>query len=653
MIKYKVLFIFCAAFIGGTELHSQNDSTLHAPHKVQLDVVEIRAERLQDFSAGSKILKIDSATLAEHQHQSLADVLSSESTLFIKTYGQGSLATSSFRGAGAAHTAVLWNGFNLNSSMNGVLDFSLVPIDFMNEIKIQYGGSSSLWGSGAVGGSIHLNFVPKFNEGFKSELALSGGSFGSVREKINLEWSGKKIVSKITFLNSKAQNDFTYINPYLSDSSEVRQNNAKVKTLGIINENHFKLAGKQSINVIAWLQETTREIPPTYFQNNSAAKQLDKFLKLSSQWNLNLKKLSLTARIGYFNEFLNYQDSSSNINSNNASQNLIGEMEGTWKINKGHKITGGWNQTYLWAKVDAYTSIAQQNKTSLFSAYQFQNSKQNFTLQLSARQEWMDGKRVPFVYSGGVNWKIFRLIETYIQAAKVYRLPNFNDRFWTPGGNPNLSPESGYSQEAGLRIKKHFLKNTIEFSWDGCIFNRNINDWIVWLPDPNGAPYWTPQNIMEVWSRGAETHTQLQYSIRKFKVQLSVNTNYVLSTNEKTLNANDESKGKQLLYVPMYSGNGKLQVSYANVGISYRHSYTGYRYTSSDNTEYLSPFDLGSLGLFYNKNYKKLMLTTFFQIENLWNKSYQLMEARPMPMRNYSLGINLSYHSPKSIHPNQ
>ena len=51
--------------------------------------------------------------LPQQQDGSIADVLSKNSALFIKTYAPGSLATTSMRGMGAQHTAVLWNGINL------------------------------------------------------------------------------------------------------------------------------------------------------------------------------------------------------------------------------------------------------------------------------------------------------------------------------------------------------------------------------------------------------------------------------------------------------------------------------------------------------------------------------------------------------------
>ena len=90
------------------------------------------------------------------------------------------------------------------------------------------------------------------------------------------------------------------------------------------------------------------------------------------------------------------------------------------------------------------------------------------------------------------------------KASKDFRIPTINDRFWSPGGVENLLPESGFSQEIGAKLHK----NTTQFtsSFDATLFNRNIDNWILWLPN---AGYWSPRNILLVWSRGMETANTL------------------------------------------------------------------------------------------------------------------------------------------------
>jgi vitamin B12 transporter len=78
------------------------------------DVV-ITSSRFDQFNTGSKTCQPDSVASITYRTQSLAELLGSQSQVYIKSYGQGTLATSSFRGAATEHTAVLWKGFNLQS----------------------------------------------------------------------------------------------------------------------------------------------------------------------------------------------------------------------------------------------------------------------------------------------------------------------------------------------------------------------------------------------------------------------------------------------------------------------------------------------------------------------------------------------------------
>jgi len=82
----------------------------------------------------------------------------------------GSIATSAIRGASAGHTVVVWNGLALQSPMLGLLDLSMLPSGLVDEVSIQYGGQSTLWGSGAIGGVIHLNNQAKFGKKFGIDI---------------------------------------------------------------------------------------------------------------------------------------------------------------------------------------------------------------------------------------------------------------------------------------------------------------------------------------------------------------------------------------------------------------------------------------------------------------------------------------------------
>ncbi len=181
---------------------SESDTTLN------IQEVIVNDTRLENFSTGTKVQNFDSETLEQFDGDNLSDLLINESGIFIKTYGLGSLATSSFRGGSASQTVTLWNGFNINSPMNGQLDFSLVPAGLTNNVKIQHGGTSALWGSGAIGGTIHLNSIPVFDKGITAAASFEAGSFGTFKEKVSFEISKPKWISALKFSHNNAKNNF-------------------------------------------------------------------------------------------------------------------------------------------------------------------------------------------------------------------------------------------------------------------------------------------------------------------------------------------------------------------------------------------------------------------------------------------------------------
>jgi iron complex outermembrane receptor protein len=293
---------------------------------------------------------------------------------------------------------------------------------------------------------------------------------------------------------------------------------------------------------------------------------------------------------------------------------------------------------------DGYSNEQRQNRTALFAAYSFNSSNKKFQTTIAARQEIMQQKFVPFVYSFGAAYKFSKWVSTKCSAAKIYRVPTMNDLYWNPGGNPDLKPESGYSTEAGLLIYFNLPKQKINFSFEPTVFNKNIDNWILWLP---GISYWSPQNIMQVWSRGMETRSELRFTAQKFSVKINVMTNYVLSTNEKIKLENDASLHKLLIYTPMYSGHAKITLQYKKFSLSYLHKYVGYRYTSADNTEFLTPYNLANVYAAYQLKLKNYDINFFAEANNIFNQQYQVLLNRAMPLVNYQAGFSIQFHQNK------
>ena len=605
--------------------------------------VEVLSPRLAPRQTGLEVLTFDSTQLQTYHQQNLADLLTDESPLFIKSYGLGSLATSSFRGGSAYHTAVLWNGISLASPMNGLVDFSLLPVAAADELYIQEGAGSALFGSGAVAGAIHLVSKPRFNRGTTASLDASFGSFADFRQNASVEISREKGVSSIQLFHTTAQNNFPFENTYAPGSPRVQQTHAQLRNLGFINENQWQLGAHHTLQLNAWLQTTHRNIPPTLLQQESHAAQQDDALRLHAAWNYTRQRTATFVRAAWLEERLVYTDSLSGLDAVTNTRSLVAEAETKITFHPQHALNLGLHHTTATASNENFPENPLQNRTAAFGAYDVNAFAQKLNAQLSGRAELVNGSAVPFTFSAGADYQLVSWLKLRASVAKVYRLPTFNDLYWEPGGNPNLQPESGYAQEVGADVVVQGKALRLESGMTG--FSRTIDHWIIWMP---GLSYWSPHNILEVWSRGVETQSTLSYTRGKTRIALTLLTNYVLAENQKATSADDASVGKQLIYTPIYSGMAKVSVNYKQFMAFYRHNYTGYRYTSTDHSQYLAPFDLGAVHVAYRFAHKPFSGRVFFEVNNLWNEQYQVLSNRPMPGINFQVGISIRFHQPRN-----
>ena len=140
-----------------------------------LKEVSVYGLPVTSYATGSKVVQIKSG----EEVTTLSDKLIDETPFYLKTYGNNQLSTITIRGTTASQTAVLWNGININSPTLGQTDFSLIPLFLFDEVSVQYGTGSALYGSDAIGGSIMIGQSSgQFDKGFAGTFYQQVGSFG-------------------------------------------------------------------------------------------------------------------------------------------------------------------------------------------------------------------------------------------------------------------------------------------------------------------------------------------------------------------------------------------------------------------------------------------------------------------------------------------
>ncbi|HNU57135.1 MAG TPA: TonB-dependent receptor [Flavobacteriales bacterium] len=601
---------------------------------VQLRMHEVSAPRLVGTMAGSKLEVVDSATYARYGASDLATLLANESPVFIKSYGLGSLATSAFRGGAAQHTAILWNGFNIQNPMLGQMDLSLVPVASATDVRIQYGGGTALWGSGAVGGSILLNGGTHYAEGLSLDAGLRVGSFGQAREQLRIGFGDARWSLSVAAFHQAARNDFSYV---VNDDSR-RQRNAELEQRGVITELRRRVGSHQQVHFAHWYQFTDRNVPAPMHATQSEARQVDESQRITGGWQRNTARADLHVRGAWFDEGLWWYPNGMEVDRSRA-RTAIGEAELRWRPARGHAIGLGVNSTQATAISIGYVDRPQQVRNALFGTYGYQHPEERWSMSASVRQERMDARWIPLTATVGAEHVLRPRWRVKASASRVYRVPTFNDLYWVPGGDRQLRPEQGYAAEAGVVGEEHMGR--LHLSGEGTVFTRTIDDWIIWTPGPT---YWSPMNLMRVWSRGVEARITAKWSSGRAIYSATLRTNHVVSTNQEARTPDDASVDKQLIYVPMYSGQLRLGVECGRTSAFLVGTYTGYRYTSTDNRSYLAPFTL------WNAQFSHVLkvgprgdLLLDLRGDNLLAEDYQVLADRPMPGRAFHVGLTYRF----------
>ena len=121
------------------------------------------------------------------------------------------VSSPSFRGTNASQTAVIWNGININSQLNGQTDFNTINTTNFDAIDIRSGGGSVQYGSGAIGGSIHLNNNLEFTSHFDTQLRLVYGSFDTRMTNISSSYGNSKFTVNAGIAYIDSDNDYKYL----------------------------------------------------------------------------------------------------------------------------------------------------------------------------------------------------------------------------------------------------------------------------------------------------------------------------------------------------------------------------------------------------------------------------------------------------------
>jgi outer membrane cobalamin receptor len=616
-----------------------------------------KAEMNQN-AAGSVVQRMDSLALIQRISGTLGDVLAEHTPVFIKSQGRGAMATASIRGTGASHTAVLWNNIPINSSMNGQVDFSLLPVYFTDELDIFYGSASLQNSSGALGGSIAINNPATWVKGLHTKLIQGFGSYKSSTSFGQVNWSNGKVSLRTRLFFESSANDYECYFPIKTNEIESgfrKLEGASYKKGGFLQEAFFKIDEHSEAGGSIWYQQSDRNIPALVNSSNKDYSQIqqDRNLKMMAFYKHYGNILYWELQTACLNDGLDYQmkTNESNTSMSNDAHNQtkssntrwFGELKPwqTWRFTM--EMQYQLNSAYT---LDNITQLGYSNNRqeflSMVSAHKTMGERWNFSVLL--RGLWVQNQSVKPIPSFGAEYLLSKTHQVRVKSnvSRNYHVPSLNDLYYIPGGNPDLTPEKGNTAELGM--EQQWKRGSFHGNQTVSSYYSEVNEWIQWTPT-NGP--WEASNLEKVVSKGLEYQTLIVYELGPFISKTRFQYAFSPTTNESepTL-AGDVSKGQQLIYIPLHSGSGWFYLGYKNWELNWLTQYLGQRQTSTVKSADIPAepaYWLTNVSLGLNWNEKRVKFGIRGKVENLFNATYSNVKYRPMPLRNYSVLLKLEF----------
>lgn len=611
------------------------------------DTIRIREVSVQSNKLGSEkaAFVFDSVRLANAEMQSLQKFLQENSSVQFKTYGTSGSAVMSIRGANSSHSKVLWNGLSLGSPMLNLNDVSLLSVNNADEISLQRGGSTASQGNGALAGFVEMKTLQHFDE---EKISLSADFNSLMNQSYQLKYikGFKNFSSQTAFQLLNHQNKFEYEN-YSELGKPIQEQINSLWNQFAITQSFFYRFKSSEIEWHQWYQESNRELSPPMFNRNRTNYQLDESYRsiLKFKRNINENQV-IKSSIVYTREVLRYV---SRVKVNTSDLEIFNtrsyfdqvQQENTWAFNKNNfEQSFSSHLNFDGAFVEDYFQYRKRYRLafSSLSKYNF-NTVLNF--QLANRIELLKGQEyfASSLTATFLKWKD-RDFSSYLRISKNYNLPGLNDLYWVPGGNPDLVAEQSWEEELGFNFQKKI--NTISFKTNANIYHSLVNNWILWQPSALENGVWTPQNLVEVKLQGLEFDQEITWNISSIQ-NISIKFFYALTQaiNQKAVNANDLSVGKQIIYIPEEKLGLNFLYQYKRYQLSSNLHKVSHRFTTADHSSFLPSYYLIDLRVQKTFMYKNQSFVTGFYIDNLSNQTYESLPFQAMPARVF--GINIKY----------
>ncbi len=491
------------ALLGGALACS---SIVRASSSEEIIVTGTRTPLALDRLAASATI-ITRADIEKRQVNSLPELLKGVAGLDVTVSGgDGKVTDVRIRGTESDHVLVLVDGVRIGSATVGTTAFQHLPLAQIERIEIVRGPRSSLWGSEALGGVIHIFTRRGAGETPRYSLDAGGGSYETVELSVGIsgEYKDFDYSAALSRFDSDGidarrpvQGPFGFSQPdkdgYDNFSFHVRGG--------------YRLSAAGELEAFILRAAGTTEFDGSFQDKTDFVQQV---VGAAVSWRL-LERWRTELRLSEAcDETENFAPSGAPASAFDTKRQQL-SWQNDLSILDAHGLTLGLD--YRQDEIQSSNRFAQTSRDNVGIYGQYSGNFHGHQLIASVR--WDDDQVFGGKTTGGVGWSYRwrEWLRLYASYASAYKTPSFNELFFPGFGNPALGPENADSYEAGLAGQHDVI------GWSLRAYRTEVKDLIVTVFDPATADF-SPQNVNKAEIVGVEAEFNFQW--REWEAALAV-----------------------------------------------------------------------------------------------------------------------------------
>ena len=629
--------------------------------------------------------KLNGEMLEKLSSHSVADALRYFSGIQLKDYGGvGGIKTVNIRSMGTHHLGISYDGIQLGNAQNGQIDLGQFSLDNVEEITLYNGQKSAIFQPASDfghAGAIYIRtkepeFMRSQESGARSQenthIKFKTQYGSSDMFRFSTLWEQKlseTLSSSVSagFLTASGKYKFRYERRYPNgetawDTTAVRQNGDIHAER--IEANLFGRLYQGSWQVKGYLYNSARGIPGAIVNNvwRRGERQQDLNTFVQAAFDKNIGDGFSTrwlAKYAYYNtHYVNKDTTQLPVDNRYKQQEVylstanVLELLPNWSASLSYD--------FKWNKLNADTynfafPTRISNLVSLATAIDYKHLKAQGSIlatfindKTHRRGEFagMDSNNSLTKFTPALFVNIYPFRGTFFSlrayVKKSFRMPTFNDLYYTDMGNANLVPESALQYDAGFALNKHFEHGIVrhaEMHFDA--YYNTVHDKIVAYP--KGQQFrWTMLNLGKVHIKGIDVEAEADFQIGKDLVA-TARAQYTYQDARDVTDPSDSYYKHQIPYIPWNSGSAIVGLSYKNWDLNYSFIYAGERYDEQENILYnhMEPWYTSDLSLRFLFTVYSLQFTAQAEVNNVLDQDYEVIVNYPMPGRNYALTLSV------------